>query len=303
MSAGWTLRPMNPDVDKAGLLKLWRDASGYDAGVPVMTESELDALLDHPMSEGGKSWRVAVASNNAVVGALEVRMVGTLRTQVSVAVNPAWRGRGVGRALIDAAPAGRRLLVTTRASVASATTLAERSGFAERYRTVRLRHPAEEGAFDPPKLPSWARIQEDPARETLRFIAAARVVFGPEEPDDPRYVAAYLQRPGVRVLYLRSPKGDDGICVLGPHPQVKKSELKPGGAPMVGLIERVALSKATRGKGVSRPLVRAGLRQLVADGYQELEVTADKRKQAAVDLYLQEGFEVVDEDIHWIRKE
>lgn len=303
MSAGWSLRKFVPENDKAGVLKLWRDAAGFDASVPVLSESQLDALLAHPMASRGEAWWVAVASNDAVVGALDVRFVGSLRTKIGLAVNPAWRKRGIGRALLDSAPEGKRLLVTSRASVMGATHLLESGGFEERFREVRLRRPVDGSHLPSLKLPSWARTREDEAREALRFISASKTVFGPEEVDDPRFVAADLQRPGVRVIYLVTPKGDDGICVLGPSLQVRKSELGPDQTSTVGLIERVALSKATRGKGVSRALVRAGQRQLVADGYEHIEVVADKRRPKAVDLYLREGFEVHDEDVHWIRRE
>jgi len=303
MPSGWTLRPFDAESDKAGVLKLWRDAAGFDASVEVRTQSQLDALLAHRMSEGGADWRVATASNNAVVGALTISYVGSLRTELTLAVNPAWRRRGIGKALLAEAPAGKRLLISTRASVAAATTLLEQQGFTERHRTVRLRQKAIDFDDQALPLPNWAKVAEDEAREALRYISAAKSVFGDEEPSDPRFVAAQLQRPGVRVIYLSSPKGDDGICVIGPSPQLKKSDLKKDGSGNVGLLIKVALSKATRGKGVSRPLVRAGLCQLVDDGYAELEVTADKRRQAAIDLYLREGFVTTDEDIHWIRRD
>jgi GNAT superfamily N-acetyltransferase len=303
MPAGYTIRPFEPEADKAGLLKLWRDAAGFDASVPMMTQSQLDALLAHPMSEQGAPWRVAAASNNAIVGAMSVRFLGSLRTELSLAVNPAWRGRGIGQGLLAEAPANKRLLITSRGSVSAASELLEKQGFTERFRTVHLRHDAKTFDDSPLPLPSWATIKEDDAREALRYIGAAKAVFGEDEISDARYVAAELQRPGVRVIYLRSPKGDDGIAVIGPSPQVKKGELNPDGSCSVGLLERVALSKAVRGKGVSRPLIRAGLSQLIDDGYAQLEVTADKRRQAALDLYLREGFEVHDEDVHWIRRD
>jgi hypothetical protein len=54
---------------------------------------------------------------------------------------------------------------------------------------------------------------------------------------------------------------------------------------------------------MSRPLVRAGLVALVQAGFQELEVTADRRRESAVELYEAEEFAVVDDDVHWIKRE
>lgn len=64
---------------------------------------------------------------------------------LNIAVDPAWRGRGVGRALIDALPAGR-VFLEVRESNANARRLYEQCGFAVIGKRRRYyQHPAEDG--------------------------------------------------------------------------------------------------------------------------------------------------------------
>ena len=64
---------------------------------------------------------------------------------LNIAVDPAFRGRGVGRALIDALPAGR-VFLEVRESNAGARRLYEQCGFAGIGKRRRYyQHPAEDG--------------------------------------------------------------------------------------------------------------------------------------------------------------
>ena len=64
---------------------------------------------------------------------------------LNIAVDPAFRGRGLGRALIDALPAGR-VFLEVRESNAHARRLYERCGFvAIGKRRKYYQHPAEDG--------------------------------------------------------------------------------------------------------------------------------------------------------------
>ena len=299
--SSWSIRPFDVRRDGAGLLKLWTAVSGFDGSVAAPSEAVLDALLASPAGRGAAAWRIATAGNGGIVGSLEVMFVGTRRTEVRVVVNPAWRRQGLGAALLRTAPPDRWLLATSRSSVGGASELLASLGFHERYRAARLRRASEGLAGLPPR--AGARIADDPTRDLDRVMRALRRAFDEGDNMDIGVWRARLSRPGCRVLYLTVGEDDEGICIVAGNERAKKSERDKAGIPTTGVVERVGLSKALRGKKLSRPLVRAGLVALTDAGYDELEVTADRRRPAAVALYEEEGFVVVDEEVHWSRKE
>lgn len=296
----WTIRPFTPD-DRNGVQKIWAGVASFDGGVPARSLAEIDARLAHPAHKGGAAWRVAVAGNGAIVGAAEVAFIGTVRTEIVVGVNPAWRRQGVGRALLAAVPQDRRLLTTSRASVGGATELLTSAGFSERYREARMRRKAK--GIEPMEIPEGGRIDVDDKADVNRLLAALASVFGDDAEKDAGLVRAWLQRPGCRAVYLTLARRDYGVALIAGSEHAKRSERTAGGEPTVGVVEQVGLVKAIRGKGMSRPLVRAGLVELARLGFVDLEVTADRRRESAVELYETEGFQLVDDDIHWIRRE
>lgn len=297
----WTIRPFDPAQDKAGVQKLWAGVCSFDGSVPTRTAAEIEARLKHPAHEAGAHWRVVVAGNGAIVGAMEVGFIGSVRTEVLLAVNPAWRRQGIGRALLQAAPRERRLLVTSRQSVTGAAELLSAEGFAERYREARMRRKSK--GLDPLEIPEGGLVAVDADRDVRRCLAALAEVFGDDAETDEGLVTAWIRRPDCRVLYLKVGSRDLGICIIAGSEHAKKSERKPDGAPNIGVVEQVGLSKAARGKGLSRPLVRAGLVELAKLGFPEIEVLADRRRSSAAELYEAEGFSLVDDNIHWIRRE
>ena len=78
----WTIRPFDPPQDRPGVQKLWAGVCSFDGSVPTRTAAEIEARLKHPAHEGGAHWRVVVAGNGAIVGALEVGFIGSVRTEV-----------------------------------------------------------------------------------------------------------------------------------------------------------------------------------------------------------------------------
>lgn len=281
--------------------KLWAGVCSFDGSVPTRTTAEIDARLKHPAHEGGAHWRVVIAGNGAIVGALEVGFIGTVRTEVLCAVNAAWRRQGIGRALLQAAPRERRLLVTSRASVTGAAELLTSEGFTERYREARMRRKSK--GLDPLEIPDGAVVAVDTERDVERCLASLLEVFGDDAEQDAGLVTAWLRRPDCRVLYLKVGSRDVGICIIAGSEHAKRSERKPDGASTIGVVEQVGLTKQVRGKGMSRPLVRAGLVELAKMGFADLEVLADRRRASAAELYEAEGFAVVDDEVHWIKRE
>jgi ribosomal protein S18 acetylase RimI-like enzyme len=306
----WTIRPFAPGQDDAGLVKLLHAVATFDGGVEAWSRDLLTAWIGHPRAEGGSLWRVAVAKNDSILGALLVFVVGSTRAEVVVAVNPAFRRQGIGRALLDIAPRDKRLQCKTRKSVGGATALLESAGFEERHRLLRMRREAT------PVLgirPEGAALATDARKDARRAILALTAVLGDDADDDRALMKARLARPRTSVVYLeldtrsmeradsRFKTVDGGICMVGPSDRTKKGERTAAGEPIVGVIEVAGLQKNLRGKGLSRALVRAGMQAVVDEGFRWMEATADTRRAAAVELYEREGFEAVDEDIEWIR--
>jgi GNAT superfamily N-acetyltransferase len=298
----WSIRPFAPGTDEAGIARLLLSVATFDGSVAAWSEQELAVRLAHPRAQGGGGWRVAVA-NGAVVGALLVSFIGTLRTEILVAVNPAFRRQGIGRALLEAAPTRRRLLCTSRDSVPAATALLTAAGFLERYRSVLLRREA--AGVRRLEAAEGFRIIEDERSDARRAIAALTAAVGEDSDDDRASMTLRLARLRCKAYYLQTmPDGADvGVCIVAPCDRAKKGERTASGDAVVGVLEDVGLHPTMRGRGLSRLLVRAGMRSLQDSGFRLIEARADKRRPAAVALYQKEGFDPVDEEIHWVRRE
>ena len=304
-SRGWAIRAFDPAADVAAVAKLTLQVATFDGGTPAMPTSLLSARLAHPGSERGAGWRVAVSHGGSVVGVLMVVVVGSLRTEVEVAVNPAFRRQGIGRALIELAPRERRLLATSRASVAGATALLEGVGFSKRYRSLVMRREVGKA---PALSVEGAAFNDDTRRDARRAIAALSAIHGDDADTDRPWMKARLARDRVGVVYLQAPGEEDrlvdaGICLVEPSDRARKGERTASGEPIVGVLSEVGLLHTMRGKGMSRALVREGTRLAERLGFRFAQVAADQRSASAVQLYEREGFEVVDEETHWWRRE
>lgn len=298
----WRIRPFSSS-DKGGLLRLWSSVSFHDGTVAARSAEWLDAMLEHPRTQNGRAWYVAEAGK-AVVGALEVQFLGKLRTEVAVVVDAGFRRQGIASALIRKAPYQRRLLIRSRSNTPGAGALLSGAGFEERYREVRLRRRTQ--GLVPLKVPSSIEVVEDRHRDVDRFLRCAASVFGEEfeQSDDERNLwQALLWRTGCRLVYMREKGRDIGLCLGALCDAARKQERDAGGVPTVGVIEKVGLIDAVRGRGLSRPLVRAGCLSLAAQGLTSIEASVDMRRPSAMKLYSEESFAPYDEDILWMRAE
>ncbi len=303
----WTIRPFQAGNDDAGVVKLLHAVATFDGSVAAWGNDMFAARVDHPSAMSGSLWRVATASNGAVIGALLLFFTGTVRTEVVIAVNPAFRRQGIGKAMLELAPRDRRLLCSSRESVGGAQALLEGAGFTERYRSLLMR---KEALGIKPLQPEGDDVVlvEDTRRDARRAILALTAALGDDADDDRAWMKARLARPRAAAMYLEVTGADGkpvdgGVCLVAPCERAKKGERTAAGEPIVGVLEEVGLMKSLRGRGLSRALVRAGMRQAQQIGFRFVEVSADKRRTPAIELYEKEGFDVVDEDIHWMRKE
>lgn len=295
------IHPFDTRVHHQGAVRLWGAVAGFEGAVPARSEAELQVLLNDPASQGATSWRVCLASNDAVIGLLALRFVGSRRVQIELLVNPSWRRQGIGRALLNAVPEDRRLLTQSSARSEAATSFLLAHGFEERHRELRLRAP--QGEVQTTMLPAWAEIVEDTELDVSRYALLAAKALKEREGFEAGAGEVLLSREGTRLFYLRTPQGDQGLCVVTPQRRARKAERRADGKPRVGLLEQVGLTRECRGKGLSLPLIRRGLQALLEDGYEEWEVTADSRRPNARTLYAAEGFVPYEEDVHWVRRD
>jgi putative acetyltransferase len=142
MSA-FTVRPAVPE-DAAGILALHRKVAAQPGGLARQPDEVTVDYVAHAMAvaaDGGVNL-VAVDSDGALCGELHVERMkiaifAHVLTDLTVAVDPDWQGRGVGsalfRALIDTArtltPPIRRIELWTGAANLGAQRLYERLGF------------------------------------------------------------------------------------------------------------------------------------------------------------------------------
>ncbi|HEY1101766.1 MAG TPA: GNAT family N-acetyltransferase, partial [Myxococcota bacterium] len=272
----WRIRPFVAGDDDEGLCKLLMQTASFDGGVDAWSPVMLAARLAHPSSDDGRPWRVAESSNGTIIGALLVFFVGTLRTEVVVGVNPAFRRQGIGTALLAEAPPDRRLLATTRQSIGGATALMEAAGFVERHRHLVMRREATSIG----QLPvEGITIVTDDAKDVRRAIVVLTAAVGDDVDDDRTWMKVRLSRERCAVLYLQLEDDagefvDAGICVVAPSERARKGERTASGEPIVGVISDVGLMRSARGKGLSRALVREGMRKAERLGFRFVEVVA-----------------------------
>lgn len=301
----WSTRPFERGRDDASVVKLLLQVATFDGGAEAWSDTLLAARLAHPSAHEGAPWRVAVSSNGSVIGVLLVFFVGTLRTELVVAVNPAFRRQGIGRALLDLAPREKRLLCSSRVSVGGASAMLEGAGFTERHGSLLMRREVGRA----PSLPmEGMAFNEDARKDARRAIVALTAALGDEVDDDRGWMEARLSRERCGVVYLQAPGTDGeivdaGICVVSPSDRARKGERTASMESIVGVLSDVGLMRTMRGKGVSRALVREGIRLAERLGFRFVEVSADKRRTPAIELYEREGFETIDEELHWLRKE
>lgn len=290
----WSIRPFDPRTDQSGLLKLWLSAASFDGSVAATTAEVLQARQAFAHAHG-QIWQVAVNSSDVVIGVLTLDPLGTGAWLVNVVVNPAFRRQGLGGALLLLAPRGP-LVARTLVSVPAAGALLEQAGFKEKRRTLVMRR----GNIRPEiSLPASVTITDDTRGDARRLAIVLAAAFGNDAPEDEGVLRALIRRKGCRVSFLQVEGVDHGVAFVGPLERAKKAERDPRGEPLIGVIDYVGLDRSMRGKGLSRFLVLHAMWSLSELGYRDLEVHAEARRDAAVDLYEKEGFATIDEEAIW----
>ncbi|GGK29643.1 mycothiol acetyltransferase [Pilimelia terevasa] len=222
-------------------------------------------------------------------------------------VHPAWRRRGIGRGLAEAAlaasggDAGPRLAVWAHGDHPAASALALRLGFARVRELWQMRRPLS----DDVEAPRWAdgvrlrAFRPDADDEAwLRLNARAFA----DHPEQGRWTAADLLRRRAEPWFdpaglLLAERVADG-ALLGFHWTKVHTR---AGAPPLGEVYVLGVDPAGHGRGLGRALTLAGLRHLRGRGVAQVMLYVDESNGAATALYARLGFARHTTDVQYRR--
>lgn len=217
MSGSFTIRPATPD-DTAALDRLDHASAIHHAAVDpdrwqVPSLPEVAAHRRHWLAVKPRDEAlVAVAEDGEVVGMIELwlrrpsSVPGSAQIQritvgLGIAVDPGWRGRGVGTALLDAAEAWARERGAERMSLGldafntGALRLYERRGYETWGMEMDKAIAPVPGSVDPPS------IVRNADGEVVPTLVGDRVRLRPMTPADRPAIVALLEDPSIAAIW------------------------------------------------------------------------------------------------------
>ena len=282
--------------------------------VPAVLEMELASFDLDPLPGASRAeiaWmieRMSLIPANTLVAVEDGWVVGQCTPRVdALTVHPAFRRRGHGRRLVEAAQ-----------------TLVGREGLSELSLWGDLRRPHAAGFIDALgatyRSSLWQFVL--PAE---RFVPAAvfpaEVVVRAVRPgdDDDRYIALINQAfadhasplswPAeyIREIHARPDFDPAGVLLVAPVSTpdrligfCRTLELPGDEGRRRGEVGIVGLLPEWRGRGLGRQLLRWGVAYLRSLGLAEIELSVEARNERALELYRQEGFGATVEWPHWV---
>lgn len=287
------MRPPRDD-DVADLLAL-AQASTRELGIePTMTADEIVAGWRAPRFDRERHARVVEADGRLVANAA-IHVDGE-QAHGDGWVEPASRGRGIGRAIVqwqlEAARAeGTVTTFHTWASARRPDAIALMESFpgSEHVRSFfRMRHDAP-ATMPEPTWPDGIELRAPEGEALVRAIVAAYdgsfVDHWNFTPMDPVEVHHWFDWPGAdRSLWFVAFSGDEvaGFCI---------NFLQPGDGFVRGDLGPIGTTRGFRGIGLGRALLRHSVRALAARGATEVTLGVDTQNPSgAVRLYASEGF-------------
>ncbi|MEU8659687.1 GNAT family N-acetyltransferase [Actinoplanes philippinensis] len=289
MTAGVRRVAGSPPEDD--LLDLVRRCRAADGGMPLVTEPWF--LRGRWLAAGTVAFEVR--EGGALVAAAAVRP-SPGGPMISGLVDPAFRGRGVGASLLDAAlaaagssgpqgEAGRGALPVTvecEGLTAGAAELFASRGLTQFFGEDVMRIKLASGGGCEAGWPDGAEVVEWSAETAGRFHAV--------------YAASFRERPGfpdpAAEEWIEENTEDDDF-----RPQWSLMATLPGYGDVgfvtaaEGWIVQVGVVPAARGTGLGGALIRESLRRMAAAGATEAWLTVNVNNPSAAGLYRKLGFE------------
>jgi len=283
-----------------------------DAVLRAPREEELPALAEHLALNGllevacpldpSADARVAEVGGR-LVGFCWVRLVSSLtvfsadgyEAYLDGGVEPGYRGRGVGTALLGWAVGRARATATVRevftdASSAEAVPLLAAAGFRP-DRLVQVMERDDPRALPPARWPAGTWLQRRGRGEEL--VDAVVVACDRAFADLAGYRGATRS---VVARVLADPGGDPALCLLAARGAEVvglcycRLERAPGA--LAGWVEDLGVAPWARGVGLGRALLWQGVRELTARGASTVLLGVDAGNAIAKALYQASGFRV-----------
>lgn len=307
--------PAPPDPPRVELSR--RLASTDVRAVLALAEAAADVDGAHPLGEhvllhlrhGGDEGSLHLLVRDPRHGAL--LGYGHLDTtdpvdgpSAEIAVSPAARRRGVGRALIEAmiahgGPEAGRLRLWAHGTDASAGRLASAAGFHLVRRLWQMRRSLL-APLDPVRLPPDVSLRAfDPGRDpdawldlnARTFVALPDQAGWTRRDLDRRMAEAWFDPAGFLVAH------DAAGAMVGFHwTKVHGGDTGGHAHDDLGEVYVVGVDPARRGQGLGRALTLAGLHHLRHAGARSALLYVDERNHPAIGLYRSLGFTPWDSD-------
>ena len=221
------------------------------------------------------------------------------RAEVNLVVDPAQRGRGVGRALADAARealVGRRVTVWSHGNHPAAAALAAELGFDQVRDLWVMRRSLQEPLPDLNAPTTFVVRPFEVGRDEEDFLAVNAAAFAdhPEQGDLTRAgLEQRMAEPWFDPAGFFLAESTDSSELLGFHWTKVHAEQPPHGEVYV-----VGVSPAAQGMGLGRVLTLTGLHHLASRGLDEVVLYVEADNEAAIAVYRGLGFTHADEDTH-----
>lgn len=284
------------------------------ADAPAVLELELASFDEQPLPGSSRAevgWmieRLALFPESTVVAVEDGRVVGqcTPRND-ALTVHPAFRRRGHGRRLVEAA----RVLVARQGidelSLWGDRTRADAAAFIDAlgavYRSSLWQFVLPAGRAVPAATfpPDLVVRAIRPGADDDRYVGLINRAFE-DHPSPLSWPDEYI-----REIHARPDFDPTGVLIVAPrsNPDLlvgfcRTLELPGDDGRRRGEIGIVGLLPEWRGRGLGRQLLRWGVGHLRSLGMGEVELSVEARNQRALDLYRQEGFEATVEWPHWV---
>lgn len=296
------IRLLLPD-DIPAVVALINAGDAVDAADEATSEAEFRRWVGGPPAANNHA--VAVTPTGVIVGYGDVHLPpGDGGARGWVVVDPLWRGRGIGTALVAWVRERARRMGGLWIDFAIDVRLTQANAWIahlgyEPVRTYTRRRLASDAVPAAAPLPSGLRLRAfQPAQDEAAVHAILNASFADHRNADvvtSEQMADNLGRPGfdpAGLLLAEAPAGDavGGIvglcwCYINPAEQRRRCE-------QTGWINDLGVDPAYRRNGLGRALLAHGSAWLRAQGVDCIELWVDSGNRAAVALYTGTGFRI-----------
>jgi len=286
-----TVYPSLDDGTAQAVERLAQRAHRVDGAAPLNEQ----ALLHLRDPAGSASRHLVVIERDDLVGYAFLDLSGDAATGAECVVAPAARGRGIGRALVQAlidAAHPRPLTIWSHGDHPAAATIARRTGLHRIRELRRLRRPHVR-ELPPVQAPDGIELRtfrpgpDDDAWVALNARAFAR------HPEQGRMTVEDLQRRQQQPWF--DPNGffvaERASVMVGFHWTKVEGDL--------GEVYVIGVSPDAQGSGLGRVLTLRGLHHLRDAGVADVQLYVEADNPAALALYARLGFAVAGIDVKY----